>query len=181
MGEKSHYFTFDQIKLLLSKVEIIGVWKNSSRDPKMRFLARCFVGKQWNLFMSLWVHFYFNLNWWWPRVPDWRSWNPTVCCVYGDHMQCIVTNIYRAVKYFNKHPDSLCCPAAHIRLTCRMKAGGEAVERGLTPLRLLRTGIPELWLHRGPVLIPARADIPHLLSLDILKYIIYIVSNIFIL
>ena len=89
-------------------------------------------------------------------------------------MQCIVTNIYRDVKYFNKHPDSLCC-----RLTCRMKAGGEAVERGLTPLRLLRTGIPELWLHRGPVLIPARADIPHLLSLDILKYIkytLYIIS-----
>ena len=27
MGEKSHYFTFDQIKLRASKVEIIGVWK----------------------------------------------------------------------------------------------------------------------------------------------------------
>ena len=30
MGEKSHYSTFDQIKLRVSKVEIIGVWKNSS-------------------------------------------------------------------------------------------------------------------------------------------------------
>ena len=34
----------------------------------MRFLPRCFVGKQWNLFMSLWVHFYFNLNRWWPGL-----------------------------------------------------------------------------------------------------------------
>ena len=30
MGQKSQYFTFDQIKLHVGKVEIIGVWKNSS-------------------------------------------------------------------------------------------------------------------------------------------------------
>ena len=39
MGEKSHYFTFDQIKLLVSKVEIIGVWKKFI-PLNFRFLQR---------------------------------------------------------------------------------------------------------------------------------------------
>ena len=44
-----------------------------------------------------------------------------------------------------------------------MKEGGEEVGRALTPLRLLRTGIPELWLERGTaVVIPAMADMPYL-------------------
>ena len=46
-----------------------------------------------------------------------------------------------------------------------MKEGGEEVGRALTPLRLLRTGIPELWLDRGTaVVIPAMADMPYLVS-----------------
>ena len=35
MGEKSQYITFDQIKLLVSKVEIIGVWQNLKLNSVM--------------------------------------------------------------------------------------------------------------------------------------------------
>ena len=180
MGEKSHYFTFDQIKLLLSKVEIIGVWKNSSRDPKMRFLARCFVGKQWNLFMSLWVHFLFQfkLMMTWAQLLLFLFYS--AICHHCDkflpgeeslgakHISQYVSpwKYFKLQKYFADHQlvRRVGC------LTCMMKAGGEEVgsgccciTRGLTtpPLRLLRTGMPELWLHRGAaVVIPAMADIP---------------------
>lgn len=45
MGEKSHYFTFDQIKLLVWKVEIIGVWKKFQTPEFEIPSARVFCGK----------------------------------------------------------------------------------------------------------------------------------------
>ena len=141
---------------LLSKVEIIGVWKNSRRDPKMRFLGLGFVGKQSNLFMSLWVHFYFNLNWWWPTRSDWAH-----------EIQLFAVSLLW-LSSLGQRLETLQLAPTDISgdcwlLTCMMKEGGEEVGRALTPLRLLRTGIPELWLERGTaVVIPAMADMPYL-------------------
>ena len=55
MGEKSQYITFDQIKLLVSKVEIIGVWKGIP-SLKFRFAPlRLFCGKGWQTWVCSWL------------------------------------------------------------------------------------------------------------------------------
>ena len=47
MGEKSQYITFDQIKLLVSKVEIIGVWQNLKLNSVMFCRPHHLTSGQW--------------------------------------------------------------------------------------------------------------------------------------
>ena len=133
MGEKSHYFTFDQIKLLGWKVEIIGVWKNSS-PLNLRFLQGCFVGKLskpclipdslWFVFISFEAALTQSIK----RLMDFCILHT---CIRNGGGEAVVIGM-----------DWICC--------CRTTEG--------TLLRELR-GIPEFWLHSEEGFIPAIADI----------------------